>query len=331
MAALSVLRGYVRDELGELTAGRWSDTQLNSWLNRGVDYLAAEYYRSKCWKLLKPMTHKSIYTLTTTNDVENNDTWSVFSIINNLDYWHSAEDGGYDLPTLVTNYYGFVKAMLGNYNCEEASIDEFHRLHATAGEYHPATTTPYITFWGIDETEDIIDYSGGGTYVPKEGDLLEEDTATPLWTAYLHKYNIESGTLAAGTAAGYMMIHTGTTLTGAAAAQTIDVGTKTDICTLASDGYLAEDHGKLPYVTFRPAIAADTELSFWWLEDPDTMSAATDTPSIDVSDELLVLYAAARAWKADRNFDMHASMWQEFNQELQKKLQAFQEVTLYSL
>jgi len=76
MSNLSTLRGYVRDELSETTAGRWSDTQLNSWLNRGVRYLANVFLDASCWDLLSKLSRKVEYTLTA-----NQDEYSVFDII----------------------------------------------------------------------------------------------------------------------------------------------------------------------------------------------------------------------------------------------------------
>jgi len=329
MAQLSTLRGRVRDELSEQTAGIWLDTQLNSWLNRGVEYLVSEYYRGKCWQLLQPITRYTTYSLTTSNDVVDDDTWSLYQVLNNWTYWH---DAGSDtkVPTKLTNYYGYVHGMLGNYVLHEANVKEFHRLHATTGEYAPSTTTPWIIFWGKDRTHGIIEYSGGGTYEPKEGDYMYDAADEDNFATYIHKIKVDTGTWAGGDAAGYMTIYdsSGT----AVSAMTLRIGEEADVATLGDCQHFDDiDHGDLPYFTIRPALTATTTLHFWWLEDPTEMSAATDEPQVDNSDELLVLYATARAWKANRNFDMHAAMWQEFQVELQKKIANYQELTFKSL
>ena len=98
-----------------------------------------------------------------------------------------------------------------------------------------------------------------------------------------------------------------------------------DICTI-DDAAAAEDHNNCPIFELYPTPTTAATLKLWWIIKPIAMSAATDTPYVPYDcDELLILYGAARAWKANRNFDMHAAMWQEFMTELQKKVANYQE------
>ena len=157
MAALSTLRGYVRDELGELTAGQWSDSQINSWLNRGVDYCVAEFFRGKCWKLLRKLIKDKSYTVPV-SETEH----SMWQVIDNK------RTGG----SATNTWYGFVHAMLGNYVLHVGTMEEFHRLNATTGEYEPSTTEPWLIFTGYDRGEKYLSYTSGSVEPAMDGYLL---------------------------------------------------------------------------------------------------------------------------------------------------------------
>jgi len=319
VAQLSTLRGYVRDELGELTAGRWSDAQLNSWLNRGVDYLAAEYYRGKCWQLLLPMHRDITYTLTASTA-----TYSVYDMIATI---YSTALGRYQ----DVSYYGFIKAILGNYICHEASVEELNRVLATYGEYAPTTTEPYIAVWGCDKTETTLAYKSGTTDIRTSLDqqiLGFSSSATALLSRL---GTLTGGTFASGSAAGKLYLHE---VSGTFANSEVLYCTQDGVLSgwsTANGSPITEDHHKLPFITLYPTPTTAETLHFYWLREPIAMSAATDVPYVSNSDELLILYAAARAWKADRNFEMHAGFWQEFNMELQKKIANYTETAFQSL
>lgn len=309
MAQLSILRNYVRDELGEMTAGRWSDPQLNSWLNRGVDYLVAEYKRTKCWDLLQSIARTVDYTLTIGQD-----TYSVYDILLTA---NSEVQYDYNL-----SYYGFIRAQLGNYLCEKLSIEEYHRAIAN-GEYNATTSEPKIIFYGADKTEGFLSFITG-VVEPMEDEKIIGGTSAA--EAYIAKTpTVDTGSWGSN-AAGSLWLYRQTGTFSAAESLTIcrDV-TCSEFAVNGATDTVAQNHGKVPFVIIKPTPTSASTLSFWWLREPVLMVENDDIPYVDNSDELLILYATARAWKADRNFDMHRQYLLEFNQELQKKMANYSE------
>jgi hypothetical protein len=316
--ALSTLRGYVRDELGEQTAGRWTDAQLNSWLNRGVDYTLGHLHRGKCYSLMRELIKYTTYTLDTGYQ--------------EYTFWDVINNAGLEEPENSTNtWFGFVQMNFGNYVCHVASQEEWHRLNATTGEHAPTTYEPWIYFSGYDRTTKYLTYTSGSTSPAFDGELTGNTGGATAQIAIPHPPH--SGTFSGGDAAGDFYIYNDS---GTFESETLNYlapkgsASVSDIATITAAASASVHDCPLFQIWPTPATAETVKL--WWINKPDAMSAATDTASLpDECDELLILYAAARAWKADRNFDMHAAMWQEYQQELKTKIDNYQEVVFRGL
>jgi len=318
MAQLSTLRGYVRDELSEQTAGIWTDAQLNSYLNRGVEYCVGEFYRGKCWQLLRELTKDATYTVPTSETRH-----SMWQLIDNKTSGGSA----------TNTWYGYIHGMLGNYVLHKASLPEFHRLNATTGEHKPSTTEPYIVFDGYDRATKIIGYDSGSTEPAIDGQIVGADGGATANIAFVPPPT--SGSWTGGDAAGELYLRNDSdTYTDDEVLNYYapdESSLSSDIAT-CNGTLITESHDNVPLFSLYPSLSSTASLKIWWLNKPTAMSAATDTPDVPYDcDELLVLYATARAWKANRNFDMHAAMWAEFTQELQRKVANYQELTFKSL
>lgn len=313
--ALSTLRGYVRDEIGELTAGRWSDSQLNSWLNRGITYSAAELHRGKAYPMLQGLLKYVTYTLSTSYQ--------------EYTFWDVINNSMVSSPESSTNtWFAYVHGSLDNYPLEVATQEEWHRLNATTGEHAPSTTQPYIYFSGKDRTTKFLTYTSGSTEPAQDGKVIGATGAAEALIAV--KTPPQGGTWSGGDAAGDLYIYddTGTFESENLNYQAPKGSTTTeDIATIAAAA-TASVHD-CPLFQIWPVLTSSATMKLWWLNKAGTLSAATDTSDLPVEcDEMLVLFAAARAWKADRNFDMFNAYWQEFQQELVKKVDTYRQVHL---
>jgi hypothetical protein len=313
MAALSVLRSYVRDELGELTAGRWSDTQLNSWLNRSVNYLVDEFKRGKCYELLRPNIKYVEYTL----DVDYTE-YTMWDVINN-ETLSKAE-------TNTNTWYGYIHGMIGNYPLHVADAEEYHRLTATYGELRPSSTCPYIYFSGYDRTTKYLAFTSG--YEPEQDGVLIGETSEAKARVAI---DIPQASGAWGTtAAGYYYIYgdSGTfeeeILSYRAPGST---ATQTTFASIAAAA-VAESHNNCPTFKLFPTLTTADTLKVWFINKPTAMSAATDYPDAPYDcDNLMIWWTAAQAWQADRNFDMSDRLMAKFDRELAKKIEDYRQTT----
>ena len=318
MAALSTLRGYVRDELGELTAGRWSDSQLNSWLNRGVDYTIEELYNAKCWKLLRKIIKNDTYTVPT-SETEH----SMWQIIDNK------VSGG----SATNTWYGYVHGMLGNYVLHQADMEEFHRLNATTGEFAPTTYEPWIVFTGYDRGETVLTYTSG-SQKPAIDAMLEGSTdGATSYVAFVPPPT--SGSFSGGDAAGEFYLRD-TTGTWNVSTDDIDYYAPTGAAKVSDIGTTpaetTESHDNCPIFSLYPSLSSTASLKIWWCNKPTAMSAATDTPDLPYDcDNLIIWWATGQAWQADRNFDMADRLMAKYERELQKKIARYQEVVFRGL
>ena len=314
MAALSTLRGYVRDELGELTAGRWSDAQINSWLNRGVDYCIAEFHRGKCYEMLREIIKYTTYTLNTSYQE-----YTFWDVINNS--LASTSESS------TNTWFGYIQAMQGDYIYHIADAEEWHKLNATTGEHAPTSYEPWIYFSGHDRTTKYLSYSTIlKTNEPDTDELVTGGTGAATARIAI-KVPPDDGTWAVGSFTGQFYIYDDS---GTFEAENLDLtplkgsAAVEDVVTITGAAVASVHDCPLFQVWPTPA-SADT-FKLWWLNKADTMSAATDTPSLpNECDELLVLYATARGWKAEGRQDMHTAFWQEFMQELLKKVDNYRE------
>jgi len=222
--------------------------------------------------------------------------------------------------------------MWGDYQCQKISIEEYHRA-LDSGEYNASTDNPFIMFYGNDMTTYKVAFTSGDRE-PNVDDMVKG--ATSLATAYVSMTpTVTSGSWTLGTAAGTLWLRD---KTGTFQSENLDLypsnitsKVDTDFATIGSD-LTAEDHGQCPIIILKPTPTAADTLTFWWARPPVDMSAATDLPYLPENcDELLVLYAAARAWKANRNFEMHAAMWQELQNEIKTLIQKYSEPVVYGL
>ena len=313
MAALSTLLANTRYELGEITAGRWSDTQITAWLNRGVDHLAGEFQRGNCYELLRPLIKYVEYTM----DVDYTE-YTMWDIINN--------ETTSKTETNTNTWFGYIHGMLGNYPLERATAQEYHRLTATYGEYNPTTTKPYIYFSGFDRTTKYLAYTAG--FEPAQDGILLGATSGAKARVALDVPQVSGawGT----TAAGYYYIYgdSGTfqseVLSYRAPKGSVTVANFASIAAAAT----VESHANCPTFKIFPTLTTADTLKVWFLNKPTAMSAATDTPHVPYDcDNLLIWWAAAQAWQADQRFEMSDRLNQKFEMELQKKIQDFQQTT----
>jgi len=316
MAALSVLRSSVRDELGELTAGRWSDTQLNSWLNRGVDHLVGEFHRGKCYELLRPLIKYVEYTLNTSYTE-----YTMWDVINN--------SLATTTQSSTNTWYGYIHGMLGNYPLHVADAKEYHRLIATYGEFAPSTTTPWIYFSGKDRATKYLAYTNilKTTEPVNDGKLTG---ATGGATAYIAiKRPPNGGTWQVGVEAGTFYIYGDT---GAFQAENLNYiapkasASEAAIVTIA--GVAVASVHDCPTFQIFPTLTTAAAIKLWFLNKPTAMSAATDIPDLPYDcDNLLVWWATAQAWQADQRFEMSDRIGAKFEMELQKKITDFKQTT----
>lgn len=84
--------------------------------------------------------------------------------------------------------------------------------------------------WALQSLGLEIDFTSGGTYVTAEGDTVEGETGGA--TATVKRIVIQSGTLGAGNAAGYLVL---SGQTGTFQSETLKVGANLDVMSISSD------------------------------------------------------------------------------------------------
>lgn len=107
-------------------SSRPTTTQAERLLNKGLIKLCLKLYDRRCWKVLRELQKTAEYTLTGATS------YNVYTILGSS-----------------TDYLGYVSGRLAEWNLNEVSIEEEHKIQ-TSGEYDPKATDPYICFWGYD-------------------------------------------------------------------------------------------------------------------------------------------------------------------------------------
>ena len=159
---LTTLEADVRDEIGEATAGRWTQPQVVRAINRTAESLIVTFVTNNCWQLLLHLTKEVSYQL------DGSRSYSLYSVLGDS-----------------TDFYTIVNAYLGNATRPDTRIirvgpDEFHRI-CDSPEYSVSVSHPYCTLWKYDSE------SGHGNlpYIW----IYPYATARYLWLRYLRNYN----------------------------------------------------------------------------------------------------------------------------------------------
>ena len=98
--------------------------------------------------------------------------------------------------------------------------------------------------WSEVALNEEVAFTGGGTYVIAEGDTVTGATSTE--TAVVERLQITSGTFAAGTAAGWLIL---SAKSGALQSENLDVGGNSNVCTIGGDAAAAtlQPDGRLDF------------------------------------------------------------------------------------
>ena len=130
---LTTLESDIRDEIGEISAGRWSQAQIVRAINRTTESLISTFVTNNCWQILMHLTKEISYKL------DGSRSYSLYTVIGNS-----------------TDFYTIVNAYLGDANRADTriikvGIDEFHRI-CDNPEYNVDVGNPYYTLWKYDST-----------------------------------------------------------------------------------------------------------------------------------------------------------------------------------
>lgn len=158
MAAFSTLYARVGYSLGYTlsTTTPVTLTEGKQFLNDGVDFIFAQFYGNKCWKLLQQHQKEVSYAM-------------------------NGSSTSYDLYTILgnsTDYYGFINAQLGDFPVREVSIEEYYKIQ-NSGEYYPTCNNPYLCFFEYDTAE-------GHGNLPKVRVRPTSSTATLYFRYFIH-------------------------------------------------------------------------------------------------------------------------------------------------
>lgn len=278
------------------TTTRWTTAMVTRWLQAAVEKALAEFYVNRCWNPLTQLQAIAEYSLdgSTTE-------YSVYTIIGSS-----------------TNYYNHIPnaTKLGSDPVTEVGIPDEYKIQTT-GEYYRDYQRPYMVFMECDTT------TGYGN-LPKVRVRPYQSTQT-LYFPYIKR---PGSAMLGFDSGGTTEIAAGNTITGGTSGATATVD---GVGTLSSGTWAGGDAAGILYISSVTGVWQDNEAIKVSSVDcgttyGDNGDLGTEylpfgygkarSPFPNYCDDLLLYFAASRAYVGDRNHPEWQRLWGLYQSEL---------------